>query len=174
MFVQVPTPDFHLLIVPDHCQFTLSLRVERQQELIVERVGRLVTILPHTPYKGAGVNFIWHLALENDTVNALGRRLFYRAESPLHQMFDVNDARFGGHLSKDSLGFRLKLDVQPVTIATPDGQQSHLIQFAFNYHVDLADRKDPVAEIQRVLNPWNEARDESSHIVDAAIGGQIL
>ncbi len=174
MFVQVPTRDFHLLIIPDNCQFTPAHHVERPQELIVNRVGRLVEILPHTPYKGVGVNFMWHFTPENDTVNAVCRQLFYHAESPLHRLFDVNDARFGCYLSRDSLGFRLKLNVQPVMIAMPDGQQSHLIQFAFNYNFDLAGRENSVAEIQQALNRWNEAREESSQIVNTAIGGHQL
>lgn len=174
MFVQVPTRDFHLLIVPDNCQFTLLSHVQRQQELAVERVGRLVTILPHTPYKGVGINFVWHLVPENNTIDEVCRRLFYDAGNPLHRLFDVNGARFGCYLSKDSLGCRLKLNVQPVMIALPDKPQQHLIQFVFNYHLDLAGRENPVAEIGPMLNRWNEAHAESSHIVDVVTGGQTL
>jgi hypothetical protein len=174
MFVQVPTDKFHLLIVPDNCQFTPAPNVERQQELISKRVGRLVEILPHTPYQAVGLNFWWHLVPENDTVDAVCRRLFFFAESPLHRLFDVDNARFGSYLSKDSLGGRLKVNVQPVMIPMPDGQVSHLIQFAFNYHFDVAGRQNPVAEIQQTLNRWNEAREESAHIVETTTGGQML
>jgi hypothetical protein len=171
MFVQVPTKNFHLLIVPDNCQFAPAPHVEKQQELIGERVGKLVSILPHTPFRAIGLNFVWHLIPENASIEVVSRHLFGVPGSPLHGLFDADNARFGGYLSKDSLGCRLRLDVKPIMVQTPDGQQVYLIQFAFNYHHDVAERPNAVAEIQQLLEQWNAAREESFRIVTTASGG---
>lgn len=174
MFAQAQTRRFHLLIVPDKCQITLAPEVGTQPELIVERIVKLVRTLPHTPYRAAGMNFVWHFVpdRQNGAIDALCRRLFYVSESPLHGFFDVENARFGGYLSKDSLGCRLNLDIKPILADAPKIGEPTLLEFAFNYHVDVAGHDDPVAEIEHVFMRWNEAREESCRVVQDATGEQ--
>jgi hypothetical protein len=172
MFVQVPARGFHLLIVPEQCQFTLSAETERQQELVIERIGTLVRTLPHTPYHALGLNFVWQLVPEGETVEELSRRLFFVATSAVHRMCDSDDTKFGAYLSKDSLGCRLKLDIKPVRVQSPEEGEVDLLQFGFNYHHDIGNREDPVPEIEETLNRWDEARDQSSQIAHAATRGR--
>jgi hypothetical protein len=171
MFVQVPTRDFHLLIVPDNCQFTIPPHVERQQELILDRVGRIVSTLPHTPYKAIGLNFIWHLTPPRGTIAEASRKLFFSPNNLLHRLFDAPDARFGCYSSKESLGFRLKLDVKPMAVLSAEnGKEKEAIQYAFNYHCDLTGSRNAVEEITSILGRWNEARDEAEEIVKTTVG----
>lgn len=163
VLVQVPTRNFHFFVVPEKCQFTPAVEVERQQDLISERLGALVRTLPHTPYQALGFNFVWHLTPENMSIERLSRHLFFM-DSPLHEWFNVENARFGTYLSKESLEFRLKLDVKPI-FAEIGGQRLDTIQFSFNYNRDFADDEDPVEAIIQSLNRWNDTREESSRVM---------
>jgi hypothetical protein len=95
MVTHVQTSDFHLLIVPDKCQFTPAPSAKAPQETILARVGALVKMLPHTPYKALGMNFVWHWIPDGVTSEQATRALFFVSERPLHKSFDVPGARFG-------------------------------------------------------------------------------
>ena len=167
MMVQVPTRSFHLLIVPETCQFTPNLAIERQQELIVDRLGMLVRTLPHTPFRAVGMNFVWHLQMDERALQEFSRRFFVQT-SRLHQHFDVPDARFGAYLSKDTDAGRLRLDVKPTHMDQAEGARLYLMQFSFNYSLDLVGEANPVEAIERILNHWETAKEESSHIAREA------
>lgn len=167
-FVQAATPRFLLLVVPSQLQFTPSELGEGQQELILEKVGRIVERLPHTPYVAVGLNFVWHMHDEDSTIERLSRELFFKGESELYRRFDAEDARFGAYLSRDVLGCRMKLDIKPVSLEESSLQEMQRLQFAFNFHRDLSNAAgDPVGLIHRMLERWDEAKAESMQIVES-------
>lgn len=169
MLVRVQADEFQLLVTPDQCQFTP--KGERDaQSIVVEKLGAIVRLLPHTPFRGLGLNFSWHLRADEPEVRALSRKLFYVENGPLHQMFQDDGARFGGYLSKDSHGFRLKLDVKPAS-GEINGETVHFLQFAFNYHADIYNHTDPAGAIEGLLSKWNEVCKESSLIASRATEG---
>lgn len=100
MLVQVQTRNFHLLIVPDRCQMTPSPENENTQQLILARLGQLIKLLPHTPYRAVGLNFNWHFSGDNNNIEPLARARFFVPGSPLHELFNVDGSRFGGYMSK--------------------------------------------------------------------------
>lgn len=165
---QVRTRDFDLLVIPQRAQFETHVESERQQQVICERLGLLVQRLPETPYRALGFNLVWQLVPKELSVEAVSRHLFFVPASPVHRFFDVADARFGSYLSKDTLGFRLKLNALPVTIESPMQERKLAIVLNFNFHFDLPEQDDPVATILRMLGRWNEAVAESSQIAQAA------
>ncbi|MEQ9588028.1 MAG: hypothetical protein RJS97_08750 [Parvibaculaceae bacterium] len=168
MLVQLRSRQFHLLVAPEQCQFTPLVAPNEQQHLVVEKVGTIVRTLPHTPYTALGLNFQWHLTPENATVEELGRRLFFVPESPIHRELDSADARFGGYISKDALGFRLRLNAKPI-MQVHQGQERHLVQFGFNFHLELPDNQDErIDAIEVALNRWNEAQAESERLSQLA------
>ena len=173
MFAQVPTRDFHLQIMPENCQFTVALHVadDKQQSIICERLGKFISTLPHTPYTAVGLNFAWHFFPDiAEPVGDACRRLFFSQEKPLQKEFDKGDARFGGYMSMDWMGCRLRLDARPTMRILPDGQQNEVIQFAFNYNYTVAGRPEPWSEIIKSLGQWDSARQKSFSILQAAIG----
>ncbi len=174
MFVQIPTRDFQLQVIPENCQLIVlpNLDPDKQQKLIKERLGKIISTLPHTPYTAVGLNFVWHFFPSNETISEACRRLFFSGEKLLHKEFNKGDARFGGYMSMDWRGFRLKLDAKPVIQGLPDGQQNELIQFAFNYHLAVAGRPKPWSEIIDTLDQWSLARSNSLSIVNTATGIQ--
>jgi hypothetical protein len=170
--VNVVSPSFGLLVVPPQLQFVPALPVESQRELIVDKVGMIVDLLPHTPYVGAGLNFFYHLRPDDGDVPALTRLLFYNPERPLSQFFQSSDARFGVYFSKDFLDCRLKLDVKPIVV--PDGSGTmEVVQFAFNFHLDVPpDGSEPQSAIKRHLQNWDDAAVEAKGIVESLNVGE--
>jgi hypothetical protein len=167
---QVRAREFELLVIPDRAQFVPTVEIERRQQVICEKLGLLVTRLPETPYRAMGFNLIWHVTPDQSSVEDFCRRLFLVPGSPVHRLFDVDDARFGSYLSKDSLGFRLKLTALPAVIETPAQERMLIVVFSFNYHFDVPEQSDRASSIVKMLGHWNDAVAESSQIVQAAQG----
>ena len=169
MVTQIMTHRFSLSIFPEQLQFA-PVESESQQDLALATVGRIVELLPHTPYTAAGLNFVWHVTPEQTDFAQFSRALFYRKASPLYREFDAEDARFGAYMSKTALGFRLKLDIKPTMLKVQDGPSSEVMQFAFNYHRDIV-AGQAVQGVQDLLRQWNSAKDYSLQIVESTVTG---
>jgi hypothetical protein len=90
-------------------------------------------------------------------VAVLSRRLFLVLGRPLFRKFNATDAGFGAYLSRDLLGFRLKLDVKPVAGPSPAHPGEQRLQFLYNFHADLPDGGEAAARIEQHLRRWHEA-----------------
>ncbi len=157
LLVQVRTRRFSLLFTPEQLQFVPAPDEETPHVLMQRVIGRVVRTLPHTPYRALGLNFTWHLTPEGGDVAALSRQLFFTSGRPLFRDFDAPDASFGAYLSRDLLGFRLKLDVKPVTVTLPRGAAEQRLQLLYNFHADLPEGDEAVERIQQQLQRWGEA-----------------
>lgn len=163
--VQVRSDRFHMLLLPEQLQFIPAVPQHEEQQLIVEKLGALVTALPVTPYQGLGLNFAWLYQPQDGDTNSASRAMFFVENRPLFAAFGDENTRYGGYLSKDFGEFRLKLDIKPVAIPTEEGGQEHRLQFAFNFHRDLG--KDSAIEIHERLGDWNQVLGEAERIIDA-------
>lgn len=163
LIVQVRSRQFHALVLPEQLQF---VPVEgNEQQIIHEKLGAIVRALPHTPYRAVGLNFTWHLtAAEGRNMPEFGREMFYRDDQPLHRNFTEAGAHFGGYFSKDSHGFRLKLDVKPV-IGPIEGGTEHKLQFAFNFHRDFVD--NAAAQLAESLLLWDAVSGDAETIINS-------
>ncbi|MHB1424084.1 MAG: hypothetical protein ACYC3I_12980 [Gemmataceae bacterium] len=164
MIVQVRSRQFHMLVVPEQLQFVPNVPAGEEQGLIVDKVGTIVRTLPHTPFRALGLNFNWLLVPPDGDVARLTRQLFFREGPALYRHFATGDAHFGAYLSKDSLGFRLKLDVKPTLVLDENRPQGRVL-FAFNFHADL--REDAAQQIDAHLLRWNDARREVELLLDS-------
>lgn len=163
MVAQVPTTRFDLLVIQEQLQFLPHVPEDQEQELITQKVGGIVGLLPQTPFRALGLNFNWHLTPRDGDIGRLSRELFSSPDKPLYRRFGSPTDHFGAYFSTDLAGFRLKLDVKPVIV--PHGEQIlNRLQFLFNYHVDL--RENAAAAIPQHLARWNELRRESGSILD--------
>ena len=172
--VNIQARGFHLFVIPEQLQFVPNGSPEEAANLITGKLGSIVNALPHTPYRAIGLNFLWVLQSDEDgDVIKLGRELFFKSSKPLYQKFASDNARFGGYLSRDVLGCRMKLDIKPVS---PPEQAlggvlplaGNTLQFAFNFNLDLVGEK-PIDDINRMLGLWSQARDEAQKTVEAAL-----
>lgn len=162
--VQVRSRLFHMLVLPEQLQFVPSGPPEGHQRLIVDKVGTIVRTLPHTPYRALGLNFSWHLKPADGNIARLTRGLFFNPDKPLYRHFDAETAHYGGYLSKDVAGFRLKLDVKPILVIAAAGPEDR-VQFGFNFHCDVAE--DGARQIEDRLLHWDEVRQEAEQIIDS-------
>lgn len=164
VFSQVQTDRFELSIMQPRLQFKPKGAEEEKQALVIEKVGKIVRLLPHTPYVACGFNFVWHLVPDerDESIPAFSRRLFYR-DNVFFTAFDRGTPRYGTYISCDTLDCRLKMDVKPLTmVALVPGERDRefeVLQFAFNYHLDVNDHPEAAAEnIQAMLHRWGEAK----------------
>lgn len=169
VFAQVITPRYALVVTPNHLQLMVRPDVDEQQRLVQDKIGKVVELLPHTPFTAVGLNFRYHARPEKQSVHSLTRRLFFVESSPLHRAFDMPDARFGGYLSKDILDCRLRLEVKPIFSPFDETSSSEdLLLFGFNFHHDISEiaREDPIKE---ATGKWNQALSEARSIAEAVV-----
>ena len=162
MAAHVESDRFSLLVVPPQLQFVPKVAPPDQLEVVVEKVGAIVRSLPHTPYTGAGLNYVWHVWPQEESIHTLSRRLFFLQGTPLFDAFGAPDARFGSYLSMNILGCRLKLDIKPIV-----QERGDCLQFAFNFHLDVPREPDPavVTAIEEHLRRWDDAKREADRIL---------
>lgn len=165
--VNIETEKFSLLVTPEQLQFTPKAPADLQQDLIEQKMGKIIEMLPHTPYAAIGLNFTWHIHPNAISISQFSRR-YCREDQLLSKEFDTEDARFGAYFSKDMFGGRLKLDVKPLTaISKADGESIELMQLAFNLHFDIQPSATAVQKILGHLKCWEAVRDYSCQLAAA-------
>jgi hypothetical protein len=117
-----------------------------------------------------GLNFNWHVTPADRDVARLSRELFFLPNRAIYREFDTADAQFGGYLSKNLLGFRLKMDVKPITVLTEQGQQER-IQFLFNFHADITPNETAARMIDELLHQWRAAGNHSHRMIETVDDG---
>ncbi|MBI5518286.1 MAG: hypothetical protein HY909_31230 [Deltaproteobacteria bacterium] len=158
-FSQVQTSKFTLLVLPQQLQFILTT-TEGTAELVADTLGRLVDLVPHTPFLAAGVNFHWYVDPGEEGAPAASRRLFAADQRAVFKHFAGTDARFGAYMSCDvGGGVRLKLDIKPIVLHVQDGGTLDRMLFAFNFHRDVQG-SDSIAAMRECFGSWSifEAR----------------
>ena len=163
VFALAKTKFFQLTVVPERLQIDLNPKTEKKIELIKSKIGTIVDKLPHTPFTALGFNFDYFLTTEDSSVEKYTRLLFFKPDSPLSSQFDEENAKFGGYFSKDVSGFRLKLDIKPISIKSKDKTMDK-IQLAFNFHLDLVGN-DKAKTILKYLAKWDSMASITKDIV---------
>jgi len=163
--VQVVTGTFNLTILPHQLMFATKDPVD-PTGLILERMGRLIDLVPHTPFQAVGVNFLWQI--EPSSTRDMSKRLFMPDDSPLLTEFSSPDCFFGGYLSKDILNCRLKLNIMPTT-EQAEGEKVHRLHMNFNFHKDIAtlDHENRPLVIKQHLASRSEAYVMSKRIAES-------
>ena len=97
--VQVRSRPFHMLVLQDQLQFVpaVEVPVAEQEELIVAKLGAIIQLLPHTPYRALGLNFSWHLTPARDDIGAFSRRLFGLAPAGVYRATPVAGRAVGSY-----------------------------------------------------------------------------
>lgn len=154
VFAQCGSDEFELLVTEDRLQLSLRNQNANQQR-VVDRIAKsIVERLPETPYKGIGLNFVWHQPVEDGCIHDESARLFLNATSPLASAFAEESCHYGGYFSKSFGDFRLKLTALPSKIA---GTEDAVISYSFNFHAEVTTHQ----EVARLLSEWQAARAEA-------------
>ena len=155
---QFQTPYLQVLILPPKMQVIFDLNQQGTAEKPRALVGKVVKLLPHTPYQALGLNFDYFVgAATGLEFGDFNRRLFGCGPDPLSTEFGAPDARFGRYFSKQFGEARLKLNVVPVHVP-PDNRER--MQLSFNFHHDLAaqDQPERVEKLIRSLEAWERLK----------------
>lgn len=164
LLAQVRTTSFQMVVVPEQLQFSPSDAGEEGYRTVNEKLGAIVRLLPHTPFRAAGLNFVWHVLPDGIGVAEFSRRLFFREDVDLFRHFSAETSQFGSYLSKDFRESHLRLDIKPI-VAQETGENP--LQFSFNYHRDVSGSEEPVLLIRSLLGRWREAKQEALDIMDS-------
>jgi len=166
--VQFGTSRYSLVLIPQHLQFRPADR-EHSKDTIDQILSPMVRLLPHTPFRAVGINFIWHLDPGSEPLSSATRRLFCKNDSEFWRHFSADDAQFGAYMSKGLDCCRLKLETRPVVVHRGD-QQAEVIQCAFNYHRDV-DADNGSDDVVVLLKRWAEL-DRTSEEITQTIAGE--
>lgn len=166
--VQVITDEFVLAVLMEQLQFIPNVEVGRQKGLIEEKLGTLISKLPHVPYRAVGLNFNWHLTPDEGGITRVTREFFAGREDGIFAGFGDPNARFGAYLSKDFGPFRMKVDVKPISLELPGGEKEDRVQFGFNFHSDLPIGQDAAKEAVTRISQWDVVREEAVKTIKAA------
>lgn len=174
--VRLPTSAFTILGLPDRIEFTphdLDEAAEELQKLIKDKLGGIVSLLPETPYRAVGINFHCEALTENREQFVVGlKEAFTKQGAPILGFFTEPDVRAGAYLSKDVLGFRLRLDIKPISSQAEDrtleGLHAH-----FNFHRQI-EEEAAVEVIHNALDQWDKARELSETIFKTTSSGWLI
>ena len=164
---QVYSEAFDIMVLPDRLQFGPKVPSEEIALLTVDTVGKIVKLLPHTPFSAAGFNIIWRLQPKDEELGEISRNMFFKDGIEPFLSFDASDARFGSYMSKNIFGCRLKLDVKPMNISRiTRGSETkiEILNFGFNFHKKL-ESDDRIEEIIAHLNRMDEAIDFAKQLM---------
>lgn len=163
----IPTPNFKLDVLPERLQIAFTDISLENPESVIDAVWKIICKLPHTPYTAIGTNISWMVAPDDqDEFSEFMRNLFVKPELPLYKRFTEDNARFGGYLSKDFLGTRMKVDIKPRSEKDAEKATESLF-FTFNYHLGLEHGKH-MESVKEFLDNWNAMRNESKSIISSA------
>jgi hypothetical protein len=162
--VHLRTDEFELLVLPERIQLTPFGDMDKHAGVVLRVIGGIVTILEHTPYTAAGMNFIYSVDYPAEDYASRTRELLVK-DNPLSLAFASKDARFGAYYSMDHAGLdcRLRLDVKPVR--RPGGEE--LLNLSFNLQKEVP-KESPIQPILDFLGKWDDARqvvDQIAHSI---------
>lgn len=170
---KIETKQFGLLVIPPQLQFQPRESLGQEDELVANKVGAIVQILPHTPYAAIGLNFAWHIWPEDGNIQAFSRSLFLPPSGAWFEACAVaENALFGAYMSTDVLGCRMRLDVKPIDVPTKD-HALHRLQFAFNFQLDVTG-ENAVDAIRQHLGRWRQAKNEACRIIGLVEGQERI
>jgi len=167
--MSVSAQEFEFMVVPERLQISFSRKPEGDENLLTKTIGKIVELLPHTPYNAIGFNFGWLLKPTNpERFGQVTRELFLPQNSPLSAFFSEPDCRYGVYLSKNVRMGRLRLEIKPNILHSSDRtRQEEFLRLSFNFNLDLVgDNK--VRDILNFLGNWKSAHGTSSEMAAAA------
>jgi len=166
--IQIPTPDFNLLVLPDRLQLRFDPKRDDIESDLMRVLGTIVSSLPHTPYTALGINFDYVLAPIRMEFENWNRTLF---GSLFSQRLAGGHDRYGAYFSTDILGFRRRVDCKPLRIRQnlaeelfSEGEEA--VQISINYHADLGQQGAAPGPLE-FLGKWSKVRDDASRLISS-------
>ena len=166
---QFQTSDMQVVVLPPKFQMTFGIHGKTGDFAAPREVAkRVVALLPHTPYRGLGLNFDYFISpTDGRDISVYSRAAFGEGKGKLLEEFAAPDAKFGRHMSKDHGSARLKLEAKPVR-AGPDMKE--LMHFSFNFDHSLSEisASTRTEKIAGMIDAWEGLREYSARLVALA------
>lgn len=159
--VAVQARTFHLTILPDRLQL---LPNDIGNGAVVNEVfGKILKLLPHTPFRALGFNFNFAFGPKDPAeFQQWNRQSFKPNVLNALPLDDGSNPLFGAYFSYDESGFRAKIDLKPcpssqfpALLQTGYPKDSQVMIASFNFHRDLGN-DDPALIALELLPNWNQ------------------
>lgn len=173
-FVQIPTKNFILTILPNRIQMVFSQECSDIPQNINKTLKRLITTLPHTPYNAVGLNFAYLVSPEENEgdYNFWSKKLFSSKFSNSIRFKKNSDPKFGCYFSYNVLEARLKVHVTPsktnqetVRLNPSWKLNQDIIKIDMNFHYPVDDNNIVESSLSS-LDKWTAACELSKKIAD--------
>ena len=151
IFSFVEDNNHSLIVDSDRLQISAKILSPENIEKLSEIASKFVVALPETPYKMMGLNYIYQIKEENDSL----RKLFSPNDRLLKQIFS-SEYQLGGTIVFKFIDvFRVRLSIGPIK---PEGK---LRVMGFNFHTEIQNKK----EILERLNLYSETKEKAESII---------
>lgn len=146
--VNFSTRDFGFFAVSERVQVSLPSIGPSSKDVLARVVGQFAKAIGSPSlFPALGFNFLYSIHPESPSAFAeQTRRIFISDAHPWLKDFASSDARFGGYLSRDFMGFRQKTNCRPVR--GEDGQE--MLKVDQNFHIDISS----ISQIEEALSKW--------------------
>lgn len=162
--INLTTEKFELIVDNERLQLSTKGDEAVFEDIIVNVLMKLVTLLPETPYRAMGINFLWEGLGDKEELLEIDRTLI-NDKLPAKSLFQGNDEVFGISMSKQFLGSELNFDIKPYNFYK--NSKDFRLRFIFNYHIDIDGVENKADKVLEALKNMMQFKTESKKIVDS-------
>jgi hypothetical protein len=161
----IRTARYELMALPDRVQMQMEEPDDDADAVLMRTLGKIATILSHTPFTAIGLNFYYKYEPLNQLHFATWNSSLFASPWALRYCGKGNRDRFGTTFAYDDFdGARMRVraavSAKPKDHIAPEvDEPPYEVKLHFNLHRDLAGLNDSrVKELSRILALWREVK----------------
>jgi len=157
VFSLIETENFSLVVDPERLQISLKNITPENVGHLPMIVSRYVSHLPETPYNAIGLNYLYEVPIQPDSL----KHIFEHDEARFKQIFSEK-YHLGEIIFFNFKDFRVKVGIQPML---PDHPEK--VTADFNFHFDAKN----VEDIKQKLEQYLEAKKKAEEVLGGIFNG---
>lgn len=165
--IQIVNDKFQILCMSNR----ITITIEDTEENRHARLTRMLTPFLNEGKSlnpvAMGINIKYLIEPSEEEFPKVNSNLLRNSTCPASVYFQGNDARYGSYFSANFESLRLKLDIKPAIMTSPQGTRE-FIEMNFNFHKDFAKPYQPAESIE-MLSLWPKCWDHSEKIMKAML-----
>lgn len=165
--IQIVTDDFQIQCMSNRITVTVGDTEEHRHERLTRMLTPFLNEGKSLNPIAMGINIKYLIEPSAEEFAKANADLLRNSACPASSFFQGNDARYGSYFSALFESLRLKLDIKPVIMTSPQDTRE-FIEMNFNFHKDFAKPYQP-AESIAMLSLWPKCWDHSENIMKAMI-----
>ena len=166
--VNLESEKFKLVINSN--QIIISTNPENKVD-ISKFLLKFLSLFVEVNLNASGFNFRYFVEpkLDNSEIDVFIKKNFFNPNNKIQsQFFNDDNSTYGFYSSKDFKDTRLKLDVKPVNLNTPNLNLKS-VQFEFNFHKDYDLKDNSFEKLNELLNSYKVYKNECKNIINSLL-----